>query len=183
MANRFSALAKPQGVWWTAMGRDEKLWLGVATIWGVSMFFMIGFIWPMIGNQQNNIESYRIEPAAYHQLVTEFTEAHTVGEVDGIPVVAPEPGGEVYLEAYTFAWRPVIQLKRGESYTFYMSSLDLQHGFSLVMPGHSLNYQILPGFVLQVELTPEETGTFPIVCNEYCGKGHHMMTGRIVVTD
>ncbi len=183
MANRFSAFAKPQGVWWTALGRDERLWLGIATIWGVSMFAMISFIWPMIGDKQNEIKSYRIEPAAFHERVAAFTEAHTIGDVEGIPIVAPDPGGEVYVEAYTFAWRPVIQLKRGETYRFYISSLDLQHGFSLVMPGHSINYQILPGFVTEVQLTPEETGVFPVVCNEYCGKGHHMMTGRIIVTD
>ncbi|HAX25057.1 MAG TPA: cytochrome C oxidase subunit II [Thermomicrobiales bacterium] len=183
MANRFSTFAKPQGVWWTAMGRDEKLWLGIAAIWGVSMFAMISFIWPMIGSQQNNILSYRIEPTAYKAHVDAYVTAHTVGEVEGVPIVAPEPGGEVYLEAYTYAWRPVIQLKRGETYTFYISSLDMQHGFSLVMPGHALNLQILPGFVTEIKLTPQESGTFPIICNEYCGPLHHMMTGQIIVTD
>jgi cytochrome c oxidase subunit 2 len=183
MAGRFSAFAKPQGVWWTALGRDERLWIGIASIWGVAMFFMIALVWPMIGNEQNNIRSYRIEPAVFHERMEAFTAAHTIGEVDEIPIVAPEPGGDVYLEAQTFAWRPVIQLKEGEHYRFFISSRDLQHGFSLIMAGHSLNLQILPGYVTEVELTPEETGEYSVVCNEFCGLGHHLMVGRIIVTD
>jgi cytochrome c oxidase subunit 2 len=30
-------------------------------------------------------------------------------------------------------------------------------------------------------ITPTSTGVFPIICNEFCGIGHHMMTGRIIV--
>jgi cytochrome c oxidase subunit 2 len=30
-------------------------------------------------------------------------------------------------------------------------------------------------------ITPTSTGIFPIICNEFCGIGHHMMTGRIIV--
>ncbi|HVX28943.1 MAG TPA: cytochrome C oxidase subunit II [Nitrolancea sp.] len=183
MSNRFSAFAKPQGVWWTALGRDERIWIGIATIWGIAMFFMIAVIWPALGNEQNNIKSYRVDPADFHQRVEEFTAAHTVGAVDDVPIVAPEPGGDVYLEAQTFAWRPVIQLKEGEHYHFFISSRDLEHGFSLVMPHHSINLQILPGYVTEVELTPEEAGEFSVICNEYCGLGHHLMAGRIIVTD
>jgi cytochrome c oxidase subunit II len=32
-------------------------------------------------------------------------------------------------------------------------------------------------------MTPNQTGQFGIVCNEYCGFGHHTMTGRIYVVD
>lgn len=183
MHPRFSTLAKPHGVWWAALGRDEKLWVAIAAIWGIGMFFMIALIWPMIGRQQNQIQSYRIEPADFHARTMAFIEQYQIGEIDGVPVVAPEPGGDVYLEAQTFTWRPVIQLKRGETYRFLMSSRDVQHGFSLVMPRHSVNYQILPGFITAIELTPENVGEYAVVCNEYCGLGHHLMTGRIIVTD
>jgi cytochrome c oxidase subunit 2 len=32
-------------------------------------------------------------------------------------------------------------------------------------------------------LTPSETGEFGVVCNEYCGLGHHLMVGKIYVVD
>jgi cytochrome c oxidase subunit II len=34
-----------------------------------------------------------------------------------------------------------------------------------------------------ITLTPTETGEFSVVCNEYCGIGHHTMVGRIRVVD
>lgn len=183
MAVRFSSLSKPRGTWWRALGRDEKLWVGIAVIWGLAMFAMIAFIWPLIGNQQNDIRSYRITPADFHARTERFTETHKVGELAGVPVVAPPPGGEVYLEAMSFAWRPILQLRRGESYRLLLSSRDVQHGFSLVMVPHSINFQVLPGYVTEIELTPEQAGEYPIVCNEFCGLGHHVMVGRIIVTD
>ena len=183
MTVRFSSLEKPRGTWWHALGRDERLWVGIAVIWGLAMFAMIAFVWPMVGVRQNEIRSFRVEPADYHARVEEFTARHQIGEVDGLPLVAPPPGGDVYLEAMTFAWRPVVQLKRGETYRFFLSSRDVQHGFSLHTGSRSLNYQVLPGFVSVVTLTPEQTGEFPLVCNEYCGLGHHLMLGRVVVVD
>jgi cytochrome c oxidase subunit 2 len=32
-------------------------------------------------------------------------------------------------------------------------------------------------------LTPTESGEFGIICNEFCGIGHHTMTGKVYVTD
>jgi len=32
-----------------------------------------------------------------------------------------------------------------------------------------------------VTLTPDQAGTFGIICNEYCGIGHHTMVGKIYV--
>ena len=30
-------------------------------------------------------------------------------------------------------------------------------------------------------VTPNQSGTYSVVCNEYCGIGHHTMVGRIHV--
>jgi heme/copper-type cytochrome/quinol oxidase subunit 2 len=32
-------------------------------------------------------------------------------------------------------------------------------------------------------VTPTEAGDFRIVCNEFCGVGHHVMVGRVEVID
>jgi cytochrome c oxidase subunit 2 len=34
-----------------------------------------------------------------------------------------------------------------------------------------------------ITLTPTEVGEFGIICNEFCGIGHHTMTGKIYVKD
>ena len=180
---RYSSLVKPQGVWWTALGRDEKLWTGIAVLWALAMFAMIVFIWPLIGREQNNIQSHRIAPADYSERAEAFIAAHRVGELGGVPIVAPPPGSDVYLEAAMFSWRPILQLRQGQTYRLLMSSRDVQHGFSLVMAPHSVNFQVMPGYVTEIQLTPEHAGEFQVLCNEYCGFGHHLMIGRVRVTE
>jgi len=32
-------------------------------------------------------------------------------------------------------------------------------------------------------VTPNETGEFGVICNEFCGIGHHTMVGRIHVVE
>jgi heme/copper-type cytochrome/quinol oxidase subunit 2 len=31
-------------------------------------------------------------------------------------------------------------------------------------------------------VTPTQAGEFEIVCNEFCGVGHHLMVGKVIVT-
>jgi cytochrome c oxidase subunit 2 len=99
----------------------------------------------------------------------------------GLPVVHPPAGSDVYLVARTFEWWPVLELEKGQSYRLHLSSTDYQHGFSLQPV--NINVQVHPGYDLVMTITPDETGTFGIVCNEYCGIGHHVMTGRIHVVE
>jgi cytochrome c oxidase subunit 2 len=75
----------------------------------------------------------------------------------------------------------MLELEKGQSYRLHLSSIDLQHGFSL--QPLNINIQVHPGYDMVMNITPTTTGTFGIVCNEYCGLGHHTMTGRIYVTD
>ena len=35
----------------------------------------------------------------------------------------------------------------------------------------------------EFRVTPTESGDFRIVCNEFCGIGHHIMVGKVIVTD
>ena len=84
--------------------------------------------------------------------------------------------GEILIPAES-----VIELVKGETYRLHLSSIDLQHGFSLQPV--NINLQVHPGYVMVVTMTPNQTGQFGIVCNEYCGFGHHTMTGRIYVVD
>ncbi|MBX6377418.1 MAG: cytochrome C oxidase subunit II [Clostridia bacterium] len=181
MSTRTSTLVAPEGVWWTRLGRDERLWVAVTVVWALVMFVIMMFVWPLVGRQQVPRESYRVDPAAFHALTETFVQQYRVGEMGGVPVVEPPPGGDVYLEASRFQFRPVVRLKKGETYRFLISSLDVQHGFSL--QPDNLNLQVLPGYVQAVWLTPQRTGEYSLVCNEYCGLGHHVMSGRIVVTE
>ena len=180
MIYRTSTLMPPKGRWWGPVGKDEKLWLVIVVLWAVTMFVMMQLIWPAIGEQHANIESYRVDPATFVEQTEAFIVEHQVDEYLGVPVIAPPPG-DVFLLASRFAFRPVVRLERGKEYRFLISSPDVQHGFSL-QPGN-INFQVLPGYITGIKLAAENSGDYTLICNEYCGNGHHLMLGRIEVVD
>ena len=71
------------------------------------------------------------------------------------------------------------ELEKGKTYKLHLTSMDYNHGFSL-QPAN-INIQIVPGFEHVVTVTPNQSGTYSVVCNEYCGIGHHKMVGGIYV--
>lgn len=175
-----STLLPPKPVWWKRLGSDERIWLSVAFVWGHVLFTGM-LVWMGIGDQQTPAESYTIDEQAFTAEVDAFIDARQVGEEGGVPVVAPGPGEDAYLEASQFQFRPILQLERGRTYRLLVSSKDVQHGLSLQPLNY--NFQVLPGYLYVIRITPEESGEFPLVCNEYCGLGHHVMTGKLIVTD
>lgn len=174
-----STLLPPRARWWGGrLGPDERRYLTIAFVWCLVLFSGM-YVWMGIGDQQAPRESYRIAPEVFQEEVDAFVEDYQVDEINGAAIVEPPPGSDVYLHASRFAWRPVLKLQKGETYRLLVSSTDVQHGLSL--PSARLNFQVLPGYLYVIEITPDETGEFPIVCNEYCGLGHHIMTGLIIV--
>ena len=113
--------------------------------------------------------------------VQEFTKQYQVGDDRGIPIVAPPPGADVYLATYSFAWTPILRLRKDVEYTLHLSALDVNHGFSLYPI--NVNFQVLPGYDYGLRVTPNSSGDFRIICNEFCGIGHHIMVGRVIVDD
>jgi len=170
-------------IWWTQpVAKAELVWIGVAFVWGLIMFFMMIY-WHIYGQQNLSTTVGRIDPAVFEQRVTDFAEKYQVREEEetGVPVVRPEPGGDAYMLARTFEWWPILELEKGKPYRLHLSSLDLQHGFSLLPI--NMNIQVHPGLEHIVTITPLEIGSYGVVCNEFCGLGHHVMTGRIYVVD
>jgi cytochrome c oxidase subunit II len=183
-AKPLNTLLPPRRLWWGRIGPDERLWLTVAFAWCLLMFTAM-IVWQNVGEQTIPVESYKVEPAEFRAEVQAYIEARQVGEESGVPIVRPEAGDDVYLHAQQFQFRPVLELQRGQTYRLLISSTDVQHGVSLSQAGDlpSLNFQVLPGYLYVVRITPQETGDFPLVCNEFCGLGHHLMTGLIRVVD
>jgi len=176
------ALTPPESrIWWNErIERGELVWIVIAFLWGIFMFAMMVY-WHLEGKQNLSNEVYRIQPEKFIEKVEAFTEQYTVREEGGYPVVKPPPGTDVYLLARLWEFWPILELEKDQTYRVHLSSADWQHGFSL--QPINLNIQIHPGLEHVVTITPTETGEFSIVCNEFCGLGHHTMIGRIYVAD
>ena len=190
MSNEFSlhsALVCPQGAWWSPIPRQEKVWISIAFAWCILLFAMMP-IWHLRGGQNPSGIRGKTTPMAYLERVQKFIAEHQLLDdkgqpviEGGFPVVAPPPGSHVYLMAQMWSWWPVLHLKKDAQYILHLSSFDVNHGFNL----HplNLNFQVVPGYDYGLKITPHATGDLRIVCNEFCGIGHHRMVGKIVVQD
>jgi cytochrome c oxidase subunit 2 len=176
------AITPPESrIWWKEpVARSEIAWIIVAFSWGLVMFFMMVY-WHAVGRQNLSNEAYRTTPEAFTARTQAMIESYQTGEEQGFPVVRPPPGSDVYLIARLWQWWPILELQKDQSYRLHISSLDYQHGFSLQPT--NINLQIHPGYEMVLTVTPNEAREYAIVCNEYCGLGHHLMVGKIHVVD
>ncbi len=168
-------------IWWNEpVHKIEATWVALALVWCLVLFLWMPY-WHIYGEQNLSNESYKTKPETFEAKAQAMVEKHQVRtETDSeIPVVAPPPGSDVYLVGRLWEWWPILELEKGKSYRMHISSLDWNHGLS-IQPVN-INMQILPGYETVLTMTPTQSGEFGIVCNEYCGIGHHMMLGKIYV--
>lgn len=172
------AIHEPQGNWWQPIHKDEKIWLALALVWMLVSFLYMP-IQHFIGVQNPPTESYRVSAEDFDALIEAQEAKYKIGEENGIPVVRPNPDEPVYLKASMWEWTPALELEKNKTYKIHMSSPDLIHGFSLQPV--NLNLMVIPGIDYVVNLKPTSSGDFRILCNEFCGVGHHTMVGKINV--
>ena len=178
------AIHSPENkLWWKEpLDKLEITWITIAFLWGLVMFFSMIY-WHITGTQNLSNEAYRIQPAVFAAKAEAMTKKYKVREEGdtGIPVVHPPPGSDVYIIARLWEWWPILELEKGQKYRLHLSSMDWLHGFSLQPV--NINIEVHPNYEMVLTLTPTSSGEFGIVCNEYCGIGHHTMIGKIYVVD
>lgn len=181
MAEEFhSGIIAPQGIWWKPVEKQEKRWITISFIWCMFLFAMMPF-WHIRGGQNPTGIRAQVAPEDFVARTNRFIEEYKVGEEKGLPVVAPPPGSEIYLLGKMWSWTPVLKLKKDTEYTLHLSSADVNHGFSLFPI--NVNIQVVPGYDYALRVTPNASGDFRVVCNEFCGIGHHLMIGKILVEE
>ncbi len=174
-------LPPPQRIWSKEpIGKAEVVWIAIAFVWCLIMFFMMPY-WHVFGTQNLSSETYRVKPELFAKATQDMVDKYTVRTEteENIPVVAPPAGSDVYLIARLWAWWPILELEEGKTYRLNLTAMDYQHGFSL--QPDNINIQVLPGYQHVVTVTPNRSGTYAIVCNEFCGIGHHKMVSRLYV--
>ncbi|NIM27496.1 MAG: cytochrome C oxidase subunit II [Gammaproteobacteria bacterium] len=176
------AISPPsERIWWKEpIAKVELVWIAVAFIWGLVMFGMMIY-WHAEGEQNLSNEAYRTTPEMFAKKTNAMVDKYTVRQEAGFPVVRPPPGSDVYLIARLWQWWPILEFEKGQSYRLHISSMDWQHGFSLQPV--NINLQIHPGYEMVLTVTPDTAGEFGVVCNEFCGIGHHTMIGKIHVVE
>jgi len=95
--------------------------------------------------------------------------------------LAQEPAPRVIeITARRFEFNPKqITLKRGEPVTIRLVSTDRAHGLLVKPLGVDLDAD--DGKPAQITITPDAAGTFPAICDHYCGSGHGNMKMTVIV--
>ncbi|THE66754.1 cytochrome C oxidase subunit II [Salinadaptatus halalkaliphilus] len=149
----------------------EKLWLVAA------MLLIVGFIATitygsvalgitMVGDQQDTVEPTELADDDRF----DDPRVEQVGENEY----------EAYVVAQTFSFQPnPIEVPEDSDVTFYVTSRDVIHSFSLV--GTNVNTMVIPGEVAEMTVEFDDPAEYGVVCNEYCGPGHHDMEGEVHV--
>ncbi|HEY4551618.1 MAG TPA: cytochrome c oxidase subunit II [Bacillaceae bacterium] len=128
--------------------------------------------------------------------VTAFSQGHT--PAGGMHTIDPEkvsetppfdkPGVhkidddtyEAVIIGMTFGYNPSnIKVPAGKEIIFTLTSQDVVHSFTI--DNTKVNMMAVPGRITHKSYTFEKPGKYLILCNEYCGTGHHLMQTEIEV--
>jgi cytochrome c oxidase subunit 2 len=150
----------------------EKLWMYAAV--GIIVIFLASMGYTTFGRAiqpPSNIET--IDPATVRS-DEEFGSPGVTINADG--------SATVVIQAFMFAFLPnEIRVPRARDVTFRLTSPDVIHGFQIVQTNG--NTMVVPGYVSQFTTRFNRAGEYLIVCNEYCGLGHHLMSAKLIVEE
>lgn len=87
------------------------------------------------------------------------------------------------LENWDSAFSPTAKVPAGSVVEFRVTTLDVNHGFSLYTPdGHLMaQTQAMPGYINRLRVKFDKPGTYTVLCLEFCGMAHHRMRGLVEV--
>lgn len=175
-----SLLTPARGWYYKPVSKDERMWMVISLLLCIMLFVWM-IAWHVYGKQNPSNVTYRTSPKEYARLAEAYLKKNMIGVDKGVPVIKPEPNSDVFVMGEMWRWSPVMILQKDEQYNIHISSKDLMHGFS-IQP-INMNFQIYPGYDYVLHFKPTSAGEYKIVCNEFCGIGHHTMIGKIVVIE
>lgn len=155
------------------MPKLEKIWLTIG-IGSLIIFLLItGILAVSMGlNPPDGMEA-TIEP--------ELVDTAPPFDNPGVRQIGPNEY-EVTMLSFMFGYDPnTISIPKGAKVHFRLTSKDVVHGLHIA--GTPLNLMLVPGRITEYTHTFKEAGEFLFVCHEYCGIGHQVMYGKVIVED
>jgi len=90
----------------------------------------------------------------------------------------------VKAEGSQFNWDiSPTQIVAGQPVEFHVTAVDATHGFAIFDDTMTLltQTQAMPEYTNILKYTFSKAGTYKVLCLEYCGSGHHVMSAEITV--
>ncbi len=118
-----------------------------------------------------------------------FVDANSLPDGSVKPTISGRAGAAyisepvaVYLMARQYSyWPAVLRLGTNIPYRFRIMAMDTDHGASIKFKGAAHMIRVRAGHAVEKVLVFKEPGEYPIYCTVYCGVGHDLMKGRIIV--
>jgi cytochrome c oxidase subunit 2 len=99
-----------------------------------------------------------------------------------LPLQATANERVIRISAKKFEYTPHrIVMKQGEHVILEMTAVDRVHGFSI--PGMGIHGVIIPDKTLRIAIPTDKPGSYPFLCDIFCGEGHEDMSGIIVIEE
>ncbi|MGE7764806.1 cytochrome c oxidase subunit II [Peribacillus sp. NPDC096540] len=154
------------------MHKFEKIWLIFGTVALLVFLTVLGVSAFYLGNQP---------PSCLVTIDPEKVEVTAPFNAPGLhEVTGKDWDYELVFVASAFSYSPVkVEIPKGSTVKVIATSKDVIHGFEIA--GTNVNMMLEPGFVSEYTTRFNNEGEKLIICNEYCGVGHHMMSSRIEV--
>lgn len=102
-----------------------------------------------------------------------------IEQVNPLGKVYTDPHGWDDDAEYATALGRSIRLEVGRPAEIFLGSRDVIHDFYI--PAMRVKLDAVPGHIGILRFTPTETGTFDLLCAEFCGYGHYTMLGEVIV--
>ena len=151
----------------------ERLWMWAAAVM-IAIFITIIGVSTFAYGQHPPSHVETIEPSRI------FTDPRfsKIGQA----VAMPDGTIEVQIVAVMFTFAPAeVHVPAGRPIRFRLTSADVTHGF--MISGTNANAMLVPGYISQFTTVFNRPGDYLIVCHEFCGNGHHLMSGRLIVEE
>lgn len=147
--------------------RYEKLWMAISITFLVMLMLIIGYT------------AYAHGVHVPHESAAHTPESEPTEREPGVYQIGDNEY-EVVIHAKVWSFTPgEIKIPQGAKVHFILTSEDIIHGFYI--PGTTVNSMAVPGQETRFTYEFNKPGEYLILCHEYCGTGHHMMVGKIIV--
>lgn len=102
------------------------------------------------------------------------------------PKASMEASKTVNVAGHQWYWEiDDLTAKVNEPVLYRVNSADVNHGFAIYDPDLNVltQTQAMPGYTNELLVSYPAAGTYKVLCLEFCGLGHHVMTAEIRVSD
>lgn len=140
---------------------------------GAFVFLLItGIVGYGIGLNQADMNSRLVQEETANQAALEETGLVQVGPMEYRATIV----------AHGFSFHPnVLEIPTGATVHFEVTSNDVIHGYAIM--GTEKNLTLIPGQVTTYSHTFNQPGEYYVECTQFCGVGHELMRGKIIVSD